>query len=130
MDLSKEEMMEVMAVFKGESEEHLTTLNEKMKELEASPASPGALEVLHRTSHSMKGAARMMGLTPIEEIGRALEDGFKAAKEGKPIVNPSSIAAVNEAILGLRQLIDKLATEGTTEGFDTSAIMQKLASFK
>lgn len=130
MDLSKEEMMEVMAVFKGESEEHLATLQEKMKELETSPSSPGALEILHRTSHSMKGAARMMGLTPIEEIGRALEDGFKAAKDGKPIVNPGSIAAVNDAIQGLRQLIDKLASEGTTEGFDTSAIMQKLAAFR
>lgn len=130
MDLSKEEMMEVMAVFKGESEEHLATLTEKMKEIESDPSSAGTIEILHRTSHSMKGAARMMGLTPIEQIGRALEDGFKAVKEGRPLLTPENLVAVHQAIEGIRRLIDKLATEGTTEGFDTTQILQQLSNFK
>ena len=130
MELSKEEMMEIMAVFKGESAEHLETLAAKMKEIEKNPNNPSAIELLHRTSHSMKGAARMMGLTPIEQIGKALEDGFKSVKDGKPLINAETIAVINDAIEGLRKLIDKLAAEGTLEGFDVSGILTKLEKFK
>ena len=130
MEFSKEEMMEIMAVFKAESAENLQILNDKMKEIAANPSNPAAIEQLHRTSHSMKGTARMLGLTPIEEIGRALEDGFKVAKDGKPLLTPDMIENVNVAVLGMAQLIDKLANEGTTDGFDISGIMQRLAAFK
>ncbi|MBX7152183.1 Hpt domain-containing protein [bacterium] len=130
MELSKEEMIEVMAVFKGESEEHLKILTEKVAVLESNPKDTGAIELLHRTSHSMKGAARMMGLTPIESIGHALEDGFKAVKDGKPLITTDMITNIKAAIDGVRQLIDKLASEGTTEGFDVSGILKKLEYFK
>lgn len=130
MEFSKEDMMEIMAVFKAESAENLVILNEKMKEIEKNPSNPVAIELLHRTSHSMKGAARMLGLTPIEEIGRLLEDGFKAAKEGKPVLNPATIAIVNEAVTSIGQLIEKLATEGTMDGIDISGIQKKLEQFK
>lgn len=130
MEFSKEDMMEIMAVFKAESAENLTILTDKMKDIEKNPSNPAAIELLHRTSHSMKGAARMLGLTPIEEIGRLLEDGFKAAKEGKPVLNAGTIAIVNEAVASISQLIEKLSTEGTTDGIDITAIQKKLEQFK
>lgn len=130
MEFSKEDMMEIMAVFKAESAENLAVLTDKMKEIEKNPANPAAIELLHRTSHSMKGAARMLGLTPIEEIGRLLEDGFKAAKEGKPVLTSGVIVIINEAVDSVRQLVDKLATEGTMDGIDISAIQKKLEQFK
>lgn len=130
MEFSKEEMMEIMTVFKAESAENLVIFNDKMKEIEKNPSNPSAIELLHRTSHSIKGAARMLGLTPIENIGRALEDGFKAAKEGKPVLTPATIAIVNEAIAFISQLIDKLEKEGTMDGIDISGIQAKLEQFK
>jgi chemotaxis protein histidine kinase CheA len=130
MEFSKEEMMEIMTVFKAESAENLVIFNDKMKEIEKNPSNPAAIELLHRTSHSIKGAARMLGLTPIENIGRALEDGFKAAKEGKPVLTPATITIVNEAIAFISQLIDKLEKDGTTDGIDISSIQTKLEQFK
>lgn len=130
MELSKEEMMEVMAVFKGESAEHLATLTTRLTDVEKNPANSAAIEVLHRTSHSMKGAARMMGLTLIESIGKVLEDGFKAAKDGKPVLTPANLAGVRDAIAGMQSLIDLLASTGTTDGFDASAILKKLENFR
>ncbi len=129
MELSKEEMIEIMAVFKDESAEHLSTLTAKILEIEKNPTNPAAIELLHRTSHSMKGAARMMGLTPIEEIGRALEDRFKAVKDGTAPITPETIKSVTGAIDGIRKLIDKLAATGTVEGFDVSGILTKLEKF-
>ncbi len=130
MEFSKEEMMEIMAVFKAESEEHLKTLHQKMAELSVNTTNATAIEVLHRTSHSMKGAARMLGLTPIEEIGRMMEDGFKAAKEGKPILTPGNMTALHEAVEGMHKLIEQLASQGTVDGIDVSGILKKLESFK
>ena len=40
------------------------------------------------------------------------------------------IENVNTAVHSMEQLIDKLANEGTTDGFDISGIMQRLAAFK
>ncbi|MBL7959709.1 Hpt domain-containing protein [bacterium] len=130
MEFSKEDMMEIMAVFKAESAENLAVLTDKMKEIEKNPTNPAAIELLHRTSHSMKGAARMLGLTPIEEIGRLLEDGFKAAKEGRPVLNANTIAIINEAVNSVGRLIEKLSTQGTMDGIDITAIQKKLEQFK
>ncbi|MCB0834408.1 MAG: Hpt domain-containing protein [Bacteroidetes bacterium] len=130
MEFSKEEMLEIMAVFKGESAEHLKTLNDSMVEIQKTPSNPAVIEVLHRTSHSMKGAARMLSLTPIEQIGKALEDGFKAAKDGKVVLDAGLISVIREAIEGLHLLIEKLASEGTTEGMDITGLLTKLENFK
>jgi len=121
--------MEVMAVFKGESAEHIATMTARMKEVEENPVNASAIEILHRTSHSMKGAARMMGLTTIESVGKALEDGFRAVKDGKQILT-ANIPAINGAILGIQQLIDQLAATGTTDGVDVSGILKSLENFK
>ncbi len=130
MSLSKEEMMEVMAVFKEESRELLDTLTSRLPELKTNPKSAAAIEILHRTSHSLKGAARMLGLTPLEQIGQALENGFKSAKEGRITISNDQIAAVEESLKMIQTLIDKLSAEGTTEGIDIQAVLNRLNAFK
>ncbi len=130
MELSREELMEVMAVFKEESNELIQTLEAKMKELTANPSGAPAIEVLHRTSHSLKGASRMLGLTPIEEIGFKLENGFKSAKDGTLAITPGHISLVNDSIGYIKKLIDKLSADGTTEGIDITAILARLDGFR
>lgn len=130
MDLTKEEMMEVMAVFKEESREHLSVFETRLKDLDKNLSDPSAIEVLHRTAHSMKGAARILGLEPIEQVSMRLESGFKLAKDGALPLQPAHLSLVAEAVAGLKHLIEKLANEGTLEGFDISGVLTKLESFK
>ncbi len=130
MDLTREEMMEVMAVFKEESREHLSVFETRLKDLNKNPSDPSAIEVLHRTAHSMKGAARILGLEPIEQVSMRLESGFKLAKDGALPLQTAHLSLVAEAVTGLNHLIEKLANEGTLEGFDVSGILTKLESFK
>ncbi len=130
MELSREELMEVMAVFNEESRELLQAFDSKMADLKANPAGASALEALHRTSHSLKGAARMLGLTPIEQIGFKLEMGFKSAKDGSLSITPDHIAVIVEAVGYIKKLTDKLTAEGSTEGIDISGILTKLDAFK
>lgn len=130
MELSREELIEVMAVFKEESRELLAALESKTEELAGNMKSASAIEILHRTSHSLKGAARMLGLTPIEQIGYKLEIGFKSAKDGSLMITPDHITLIRDAIGFIRQLTEKLSSEGTTDGIDVSEILQRLDSFK
>lgn len=130
MELSRDELMEVMEVFKEESNELIQTLDSKMKDLAANPSGASAIEVLHRTSHSLKGAARMLGLTPIEQIGFKLENGFKSAKDGTLAITPDHVNLINDAIGYIKKLIEKLSSDGTTEGIDISVILTRLDAFR
>lgn len=130
MELSREELMEVMAVFKEESNELIQTLDQKMKDLAANPSGATTIEVLHRTSHSLKGAARMLGLTPIEQIGFKLENGFKSVKDGTLAITPGHISLINDAIGYIKTLIEKLSSDGTTDGIDISVILTRLDGFR
>ncbi|HNO11162.1 MAG TPA: Hpt domain-containing protein, partial [bacterium] len=68
MDLSKDELKEMMSIFKVESEEHLKNLNKGLLKLEETPNSRELIDELFRTAHSIKGSARMMGFQKIEGV--------------------------------------------------------------
>ena len=130
MDLSPEELKEVMAVFKEESAEQMATMLSRMTEIGTNPGSATALEELHRVSHSLKGSARMLGLEPIEKICAELEHGFKNVIDGKIELGAPAVSAINDSLKDVQLLIDKLAADGTTDGFDVSASLQKLEVLK
>ena len=54
---------ELRSLFKIESEERLQHLDDGLLRLEKTPTDPSLLEDLFREAHSLKGAARMLGLT-------------------------------------------------------------------
>ena len=53
---------ELLRLFKAESAEHLARLDDGLLRLEKTPADQALLEEVFRESHSLKGAARMLGL--------------------------------------------------------------------
>ena len=59
-------------LFKAESAEHLAKLDDGLLHLEKNPTDQAILEEVFRESHSMKGAARMLGLPRIESAAHGL----------------------------------------------------------
>jgi two-component system sensor histidine kinase and response regulator WspE len=51
------------------------------------PETVNCLEVLMRAAHCLKGAARIMNLTPGVQIAHAMEDCFVAAQRGRMVLN-------------------------------------------
>jgi two-component system sensor histidine kinase and response regulator WspE len=82
-DLSNFSMMDL---FRAEAETQTATLNEGLLEIEKDPASKQWLEKLMRAAHSVKGAARIVGLTTIVKVAHALEDCFVAAQKGQVLI--------------------------------------------
>lgn len=83
MELSPAELAELQTVFKAECDEHLSALNGLLMSLERRPDDAEVLNETFRRVHSVKGAARMVGLQGIEAIAHALETMLAPVRDGK-----------------------------------------------
>ncbi len=98
-DLSGFSMMEL---FRMEAEGQTATLSAGLVALESAQAAPAAIEPLMRVAHSLKGAARIVGLESAVRIAHAMEDCFVAAQKGKLVLQP---AHVNILLKGVDMLV-------------------------
>jgi len=69
-------------LFRTETQNHVAILNDGLLTLEQNPASADQLDAMMRAAHSLKGAARIMGLDGAAHIAHAMEDFFVAAQKG------------------------------------------------
>jgi two-component system sensor histidine kinase and response regulator WspE len=72
-------------LFRLEAEEQACVLQTGLIQLEAGEVSAASLEALMRASHSLKGAARIVGLDLIVRLTHAMEDRFVAAQGGRAL---------------------------------------------
>ena len=70
----------MMELFRLEVEAQATVLNNGLLALETQPRSAQELEALMRAAHSIKGAARIVGLDAAVHLAHAMEDCFVAAQ--------------------------------------------------
>jgi two-component system sensor histidine kinase and response regulator WspE len=84
-DLSGFSMLEL---FRLEAESQTATLSAGVLAIEELDRSPTTIESMMRAAHSLKGAARIVGLDPAVRVAHALEDVFVAAGKGQCRVRP------------------------------------------
>jgi two-component system chemotaxis sensor kinase CheA len=126
MELSKEELKEMMSIFKVESEEHLKNLNKGLLKLEEAPGSKELLDELFRTAHSIKGSARMMGFDKIEAVSHKIEDIFGLLRKGKASLSAEDFDLVYEGVDLISQIIEKISADGTDESINIQALNNRL----
>ncbi|MBL9150768.1 MAG: hybrid sensor histidine kinase/response regulator [Phycisphaerae bacterium] len=98
-------------LFKGEAETHCRVLNDGLLALEAKPDDLAAVEPLMRAAHSMKGAARIIGLDVAVKLAHAMEDVLVAAQKGRERLGSPRI----DQLLRGTDLLAKLATISEAE---------------
>ena len=91
-------------LFKAESEEHLQHLDDALLRLEKTPADLALLEEAFREAHSLKGAARMLGLLGIQAPAHRLEDELNAARRGAQPLNADMLARMSLDLVEIRRL--------------------------
>jgi len=84
-DLSGFSMLEL---FRLEAESQTAVLSAGVLAIEELQKSPQTVESMMRAAHSLKGAARIVGLDPAVRVAHALEDVFVAAGKGLFRVQP------------------------------------------
>ena len=82
----------LMDLFRSEADGQLAALAEGLLALEGveSPT-PSALEALMRAAHSLKGAARIVGLDAAVRVAHVLEDNFVAAQKGEYVIRSADV---------------------------------------
>ena len=84
-DLSGFSMLEL---FRLEADTQTAVLSTGILAIERLELSPLTIEAMMRAAHSLKGAARIVGVEPAVEVSHALEDCFVAAGRGDIQVRP------------------------------------------
>jgi two-component system sensor histidine kinase and response regulator WspE len=87
-DLSSFSMLEL---FRVETESQAQVLTAGLLALESAPDAPDHLEACMRAAHSLKGAARIVGLDVGVSVAHAMEDCFVAAQQGRLTLRQAQI---------------------------------------
>lgn len=101
---------EMRELFRIEAEEHLQGLEAGLMRLEREPADSAVLDDVFREIHSMKGAARMLGLREIETLSHAIEDLFGRVNRGEVMLTPSHIDVICHSLDGVAELVTEALT--------------------
>ena len=102
----------MMDLFRMEADTQVEVLNENILGLENNPNSPAELESLMRAAHSLKGAARIVGLDAAVRVAHVMEDCFVAAQSGSIALDtPDKIDVMLRAIDLLAQISQIPETE-------------------
>ncbi|MBN2414462.1 Hpt domain-containing protein [bacterium] len=120
MDIQdKEFFKELISMFKMETAEHIAAIHGGLETILAK-SSPGerqkTIEEVHRAAHSLKGAARTVGLLEIETAGKHLEKLFLLLKNGQVELTKKMAETFHECTDTLERLIETMNDEGAVNG--------------
>lgn len=88
----------MLDLFKAEVDQQSATLNNNLEKLKTSPAAEEMLEESMRAAHSLRGAARLMGIEPVAQLGAAMEECFVAAQSGRTRLSVDAIGTLSSAV--------------------------------
>ncbi|MEM5422513.1 hybrid sensor histidine kinase/response regulator [Paraburkholderia ferrariae] len=90
-ELSRRSLLDL---FHEEAAAQTRTLSAGLLALESAPEDAATLEACMRATHSLKGAARIVGLPEAVEVASAMEDCFVAAQRGELRIDAARIDAL------------------------------------
>ncbi len=120
---------ELRDLFRAESEEHIQKIEAGLMRLEKGPPDKDIVEEVFREAHSLKGAARMVGVKDIELIGHRIEDMLGAVRRGEAMVTPDAADCIYKALDAVKRLVHEAAT-GETSDVSVAGIIGLLSRAK
>jgi len=105
------EMKDLIAIFKAETEEHLTKLENGLVELEKQPDNIELASSLNREVHTLKGAARVFGFNEIQDIAHRIEDIFEEVAGKRAVFNSLMAEGIFKGLDAIRAISEKVTQE-------------------
>jgi len=106
---------EANEIFRLEAEEHLQTISMYVATLESSPTHLEPIQGIRRATHTLKGAAGMMGFRAIAELCHISEDLLDSVTEGAIHISPSIVSLVLDTAEALDVLINQKGSEAENQ---------------
>ncbi|MDF0730467.1 hybrid sensor histidine kinase/response regulator [Pseudomonas entomophila] len=113
----------LLELFSLEAEAQTQVLSAGLLALERNPAQADQLEACMRAAHSLKGAARIVGIDAGVSIAHVMEDCLVAAQEGRLLLSPEHI----DALLQGTDLLMRIATPGDQAAEAVPAFLVQMA---
>jgi two-component system sensor histidine kinase and response regulator WspE len=101
----------LLDLFRIEAEEQAQTLTAGLLALERDPVAAEHLESCMRAAHSLKGAARIVGIPACVSLAHAMENCFVRAQQGQPGLQPSTVDKLLQAVDILRRIAETSESE-------------------
>ncbi|WNC86794.1 response regulator [Thermosynechococcus sp. QKsg1] len=121
--MQSDQQKRILGYFIEEAQEHLTTIEDSLMNLQQVVNDPEAMSEMFRAAHSVKGGAAMLGLHSIQHTAHKLEDYFKILREHPVTVDETLEQLFLQAFDALRELLDELQGPfGLTEETATATL--------
>ncbi len=119
----------LMDLFRTEAESNCAILSEGLLALEQGGAGNTAtIEPMMRAAHSLKGAARIVGLDAAVKIAHAMEDGFVAVQEGQRVLKPGQVDVLLRGVDMLGQIAHLSDDRVTPWSIENEAALESLVA--
>lgn len=127
MDFLEHELEEILNIFREESEEQIQKLNKNLLKLESNPKDYTVISELFREAHSLKGAARMIGLNDIQSIAHKLEDVLGLAKDNRLEITSEIVDTLCKTIDAIASIVNEsIETMGKSESLEIEPVIKAL----
>ncbi len=103
---------QLRTLFRAESAEHLERIEAGLLALEQAPADAALLAEVFREAHSLKGAARMLGLREVQNLAHGIEGALEDARAGRLAIDPGLAAEQLARLDRIRALVGDALGEG------------------
>nr|BBH91176.1 hypothetical protein KTC_59270 [Thermosporothrix sp. COM3] len=97
---------EAAEIFRMEAEEHLQTISARTAALEKDPGNLELIQAIRRATHTLKGAAGMMGFRPIADLSHISEDLLDSIMERTTPITPQVLGIILDTTEALDMLIN------------------------
>ncbi len=116
---------EAVEIFRMEAEEHLQTISMHVAALEKSPEDLELIQGIRRATHTLKGAAGMMGFRAIADLSHISEDLLDSIMEGKVSITSAVLSIILDTAETLDLLINRSDTSDTSDEVRVQALHKR-----
>ncbi|MBE7471402.1 MAG: hybrid sensor histidine kinase/response regulator [Anaerolineales bacterium] len=129
MGLSEQIRQQLINSFKAEQSEHVQKISHGLLALEKNPPAEEQqlwLKEIFREAHSLKGAARAVGLTLIESLGHSLEELLLQAKEGRRSFSAELFDLLYQALDAVEVIMGRVEAGDSTPPANVLTLLARL----
>lgn len=114
-------------LFFEETDEYLQSLNENLLILEKDTESPGIIDEIFRSAHTLKGMAATMGYTTMTELTHNMENVLDLFKTGKLKVSSEAVSVIFACLDKLQEIVEDLRADHYPD-YDISELLFDLSN--
>ncbi|MGM0563035.1 MAG: Hpt domain-containing protein [Pseudomonadota bacterium] len=103
---------DLVDIFLEEGEELVQACDNALHEWESNDFNQAQAEELQRHLHTLKGGARMAGLTPVGDLSHALEELILSIEQGKVTIQPSTVEELKTVVDTLNDMLVDIRQNG------------------